>query len=155
MVIPNFFYMYVPFSVFCVLFVCKFVLYCCHRVSTQLQLNVYHHISNCCSSSRFVTYNVCRYKKCDPVQTKPLRVVTAGQYNCLPCTWSRKALTRDTRVCNCSVRNFLLNISYKSLQSHAINVADPSIQTALLTDITRLSFHTRSQHYLWNTNLSF
>jgi hypothetical protein len=30
---------YVPFSVFCVLFVCKCVLYYCHRVSTILQLN--------------------------------------------------------------------------------------------------------------------
>jgi hypothetical protein len=32
--------MYVPFSVFCVLFVCKCVLYYCHRVSTHLQLKV-------------------------------------------------------------------------------------------------------------------
>jgi hypothetical protein len=30
--------MYVPLSVFCVLFVCKCVLYYCHRVPTQLQL---------------------------------------------------------------------------------------------------------------------
>jgi hypothetical protein len=39
-------YVYVPFSVFCVLFVCKCVLYYRHRVSTQLQLNIYHIISS-------------------------------------------------------------------------------------------------------------
>jgi hypothetical protein len=27
--------------VLCVLFVCKWVMYCCHRVSTQLRLNIY------------------------------------------------------------------------------------------------------------------
>jgi hypothetical protein len=37
--------MYVPFSVFCVLLVCKCVLFCCHRVSTQLHLNISYHIS--------------------------------------------------------------------------------------------------------------
>jgi hypothetical protein len=36
--------MYVPFSVFCVLFVCKRVLFYCHGVSTQLQLYEYIYI---------------------------------------------------------------------------------------------------------------
>jgi hypothetical protein len=36
--------MSVPFSVFCVMFVCKRVMYYCHRVSSQLQLNNYIYI---------------------------------------------------------------------------------------------------------------
>jgi hypothetical protein len=36
--------MYVPFSVFCVLFVGKCVLFHCHRVSTHLKLNISYHI---------------------------------------------------------------------------------------------------------------
>jgi hypothetical protein len=48
--------MYVPFCVFClivlfcVLFLCKCVLYYCHRVTTQLQLNMCHILKYLASS---------------------------------------------------------------------------------------------------------
>jgi len=40
-------YSFMSIVLFYVLFACKCVLYYCHRVSTQLQLNVSHHNSSC------------------------------------------------------------------------------------------------------------
>jgi hypothetical protein len=71
--------MYVPFSVFCVLSVCKCVLYYCHRVVTQLQLNIYHiilsHIS-CC-----IIYHVMSYYIIYHISYHIYRII----YSCISC----------------------------------------------------------------------
>jgi hypothetical protein len=36
--------LFVSIVLFCVLFVCKCVLYYCHRVPTQLQINILYHV---------------------------------------------------------------------------------------------------------------
>jgi len=44
-VVLLFYVLFVSVVLFCVLFVCKCVLYYCHQVATQLQLNILYHIS--------------------------------------------------------------------------------------------------------------
>jgi hypothetical protein len=62
--------MYVPFWVlcfivlFCVLFVCKCVLYCCHRVSTQLQLTNISYVISDVGSLAVSLMTVLERRKC-------------------------------------------------------------------------------------------
>jgi hypothetical protein len=45
-----------PFCLFCVLFVCKCVMYCCYRVSTQLRLNISYYIISTKATSTHSEY---------------------------------------------------------------------------------------------------
>jgi hypothetical protein len=104
--LPKFlflFIMYVPFSVFCVLFVCKCVLYCRHRVSTHLQLKINNNKNNNNKSSlrpQILLYQyavistVCLQCSSDTLQTTPTQQpITASdkiepnttQHTCLCC----------------------------------------------------------------------
>jgi len=85
-------FMYFPFWVFCfillfcVLFVCKCVLYYCHRVSTQLQFtNILYHIKFCTFrgnqlSSFLLNFSTLEVEAGIPTETSESLYQTARRY---------------------------------------------------------------------------
>jgi hypothetical protein len=68
--------MYVPFSVLCVLFVCKFVLYCCHRVSTQLRvINDYDDNNNSNNNNKYTIFSSYLTKHATPITNAGLLIL--------------------------------------------------------------------------------
>jgi hypothetical protein len=80
--------MYVLFCVFCsivlfcVLFVCKCVLYYCHRLSTKLQFNIYHIIYHTISY-RTISYHIIPYIS----ETWDFRLDNTIKINTIGCTY--------------------------------------------------------------------
>jgi len=120
----------VCFVSFSVLFLCKCVLYYCHRVATQLQLNIYHIISYHIISYHIISYHIISYHISYHIiqvfDTKPMLYALVTISDCcqsdashicknslchaLACEWpvrlkssrfSIKSIIRSTVVCKC------------------------------------------------------
>ena len=76
-------------ALFYVLFVCKCVLYYCHRVSTQLQLNISYHIISYLIISYHIMYLTICTPNSDLAPCLPVRqnCIIRGAWGCLHMNW--------------------------------------------------------------------